>query len=184
MEKEVDTDISNLINCENQILIPRKGVMEMRKFCERSEFVEIGFDEKQAVLKNKNSLMIIRLLNGDFPKYNTILNTISKNKFIEIDRNKFILALKRVNLFRDDEFSAIKFSLSEKTLNLSSQNMEIGSGNENLTIAYTGEEMDIGFNARYFIESLQVMESERIKCYLSSQDYTFFNCKVMMILVM
>lgn len=173
MEREVDTDIANLINCERQILIPRKGVMEMRKFCEKSEFIELGFDEKQAVLKNENSLMIIRLLNGDFPKYKTILSAINKDQFIEIDRSEFILALKRVNLFSDDEFSAIKFSLSENMLDLSSQNMEIGSGNEKLGIAYTGEGMDIGFNARYFIESLQVMESEKIKCYLSSQDTPF-----------
>ncbi len=172
MERSVDTDISNL-KMDKAILVPRKGVMEMRKFCEKSEFVEIGFDEKQAVLKNENSLMIIRLLNGDFPKYKTILNAINKDQFIEIDRNEFILALKRINLFRDDEFSAIKFNLSENLLTLSSKDIDIGSGIEKLSIVYSGEKMDIGFNARYFIESLQVMQSKKIKCYLSSQETPF-----------
>jgi DNA polymerase-3 subunit beta len=172
MEKEVDTDISKM-NYEKPILIPRKGVLEMRKFCEKSEFIEIGFDEKQAVLKNEDSLMIIRLLNGDFPKYETILNAINREKFIEIDKNEFILALKRINLFSDDEFSSIKFTLSENLLSLSSKDMDIGSGIEKLKISYIGEEMDIGFNARYFIESLQVMQSKKIKCYLSSKDTPF-----------
>lgn len=172
MERSVDTDISNF-KMDKAILVPRKGVMEMKKFCEKSEFVEIGFDEKQAVLKNENSLMIIRLLNGDFPKYKTILNAINKDQFIEIERNEFILALKRINLFRDDEFSAIKFNLSENLLTMSSKDIDIGSGIEKMSIIYSGEEMDIGFNARYFIESLQVMQSKKIKCYLSSQETPF-----------
>ncbi len=172
MEREVDTDISN-INCDKTILVPRKGILEMRKFCEKSEFIELGFDEKQAVLKNENSLMIIRLLNGDFPKYKTILKAISRENFIEIDRNEFIMALKRINIFSDEELGAIKFNLNDNLLSLSSNDMEIGGGKEELKISYTGEEINIGFNARYFIESMQVMNSDKIKCYLSSNETPF-----------
>ncbi len=172
MEREVDADISELY-CEKNILIPRKGILEIKKFCEKGKFIEIGFDEKQAVLKTETSLMIIRLLDGDFPKYKNILSAINKDTFIEIKRNEFVMALKRINLFSEDEFSSIKFTVSDNLLSLSSQDIEIGSGKEEIKIDYSGEELNIGFNVRYFIESLQVMNSEFIKCYLNSESTPF-----------
>ncbi|HYX09127.1 MAG TPA: DNA polymerase III subunit beta [Bacteroidales bacterium] len=172
MEREVDTDISKL-NCEKTILIPRKGILEIKKICEKKEFIEIGFDAKQAVLKTENTLMIIRLLNGDFPNYKNIVNAINKDKFIEINKSDFIAALKRVNLFSNDEYSSVKFSLKENLLTLTSQDLEIGSGNEDLKISYSGEDLIIGFNVKYFIESLQVMNSDKIKGYLNSENTPF-----------
>lgn len=172
MEKEVDTDISKL-DCDRTILIPKRGILEIKKLCEKSEFVEIGFDAKQAVLKTENTLMIIRLLNGDFPKYENIINAINKENFIEIDRMEFMSALKRVNLFSDDEYVSISFSLTKDLLTLSSPNMDIGSGEEKIKISYSGEDILIGFNVKLFIEALQVMNSEKIKGYLNSNSTPF-----------
>ncbi len=172
MEREVDTDISKL-DCDRIVLIPKRGILEIKKLCEKSEFVEIGFDSKQAVLKTESILMIIRLLNGDFPKYENIIKTINKENFIEIDRMEFMAALKRVNLFSDDEYISISFSLTKDLLTLSSANMDIGSGEEKIKISYSGEDILIGFNVKLFIEALQVMNSKKIKGYLNSNNTPF-----------
>ncbi len=172
MEKEVDTDISKL-DCDRTLLIPKRGVLEIKKLCEKTEFVEIGFDTKQVVLKTENTLMIIRLLSGEFPKYRNIINSINKETFIEIDRIEFISALRRVNLFSDDEYFSISFNLTKDLLTLTSANMDIGSGKEKIKISYSGEDILIGFNVKFFIEALQVMNSEKIKGYLNSNNTPF-----------
>ena len=168
MEREIETDIEKM-NLEKTTLIPRKGIQEIKKLCENEEFIEFGFDDKQAIAKTENSLLIIRLLNGDFPDYRNILKAISRESFIEIERLSLISALKRINLFTEDLFNTVQFNFTENNLKLSSQNMDIGSGQEEIAIKFSGEELKLGFNGKYFVEALQVMNSVCIKAYLSSE---------------
>ncbi len=169
MEREVDTDLSALV-FDRTILIPRKGVQEMGRFCERYDFVEIGFDDKQVLLRSEDSLLIIRLMNGDFPKYDNILDIIERKNAIKVERKPFMAAMKRINLFTEEAFSAVRFEFANGKLTLTSQNMDIGSGKEELAVDYDGQDLSLGFNGRYFIETLQVMQSDRVTAYINSDE--------------
>jgi DNA polymerase-3 subunit beta len=125
---------------------------------------------KQLIVKTKNTLMLIRLMNGDFPDYRNIVNVIEKEENIEINKEMFLESLKRTNLFTEDTFNAIQFTFTDNKLILSSQNMDIGSAKDELAVNYTGELMDLGFNCRYFIETLQVMKSDAVKAYINSDQ--------------
>jgi DNA polymerase-3 subunit beta len=109
-------------------------------------------------------------MNGDFPDYRNIVNVIEKNNIIEMDKGFFLEALKRTNLFTEDIFNAIQFIFEENKLTLSSQNMDIGNAKDELEVNYAGDTMDLGFNCRYFIETLQVMKSDIIKAYINSDQ--------------
>ena len=123
MEKELDKESDN-INIEKNTLVPRKGVSEIKKACEGQKNFSLGADKKQLVVKTKNSLMIVRLMNGEFPDYKSIVKVIEKDNFIEIERSKFLDSLKRTNLFSEDTFNAIQLSVEDNKLILSSQNMD------------------------------------------------------------
>ncbi|MBU0482524.1 MAG: DNA polymerase III subunit beta [Proteobacteria bacterium] len=151
-------------------LIPRKGVQEIRKFCESCDTVAIGFENNQAVLKSDNSLMIIRLMNGDFPDYRNIINIIGQDSYIEIDRISLINSLKRMILFTEDRFNAVKFHFDKNVLMLSSESMDIGNAKDILNIDYHGPVMTLGFNGKYFVEAMQVMSSEMIRAYINSEE--------------
>ena len=114
--------------------------------------------------------MLIRLMNGDFPDYRNIVNVIEKENIIEIDKGMFMESLKRTNLFTEDTFNAIQFTFGDNKLVLSSQNMDIGSAKDEMEVIYSGEPMDLGFNCRYFIETLQVMKSDTVKAYINSDQ--------------
>jgi DNA polymerase-3 subunit beta len=169
MKKELDKECDD-ISIEKNTLIPKKGVSEIKKIIEGQKNFSIGSDKKQLVIKTKNSLMIVRLMNGEFPDYRSIVNVIEKNNFIEIERIGFLESLKRTNLFTEDTFNAIQLSIDDNKLILSSHNMDYGNAKDEMEIKYTGEALELGFNCRYFIDTLQVMRSDMIKAYVNSDQ--------------
>ena len=169
MSREVDTSIDSL-RMNSNTLIPRRGVQEIRKFCENKNKFSFAVEEKQAVLKSEESLLIIRLMEGDFPDFQGLLNILSKDNSIHIDRLRFLEGLKRINLFTEDIFHAIKIDIEENKMVLTSQNADFGSAKDEFSVDYSGENLSMGFNCRYFIESLQVMEGKIITASINNQE--------------
>lgn len=169
MEQELNEENKEII-IEKNTLIPKKGVYEIKKTCEGHKHLFIGSDKKQLVVKTKNSLMIIRLMNGEFPDYKGIVNVIEKKNLIEIERTGFLESLKRTNLFTEESFNAIQLNVEGNKLELSSQNMDYGNAKDEMEINYEGEPMELGFNCQYFIDTLQVMRSGKIRAFVNSDQ--------------
>jgi len=169
MSKEVDKKTDKLLF--NPItLIPRRGIQEIRKFCEDKDTFQFGIEKKQAVLQSEESLLIIRLMQGEFPDFESILKVISRDNVVEIDRLRFLEALKRINLFTEDMFKAVKIEINGNHMVLNSQNADYGSAKDEFEVVYAGEPLSLGFNCRYFIDALQVMEGKTVKAYISSDE--------------
>jgi len=151
-------------------LIPRRGIHEIRKFTDEVDTFKLGIETKQAVLKSEESLLIVRLMEGEFPNFENILNVITMDNLILINRIQFLESLKRINLFTEDMFHAIKLEIDNNILVLTSQNADFGSARDEIEVQYSGEPLSLGFNCRYFIESLLVMEGEIIQAAINSDQ--------------
>ncbi|PIE58027.1 MAG: DNA polymerase III subunit beta [Desulfobulbus propionicus] len=169
MSREVDEKIDDLYVPETT-LIPRRGVQEIRKFCENRDSFYFGIEEKQAFFKSDNGLLVIRLMEGVFPDVNNIINAIGRENIIQINRIRFLESLKRINLFTEDLFHAIKMELKDEKMILTSQNSDYGSAKDEFSVKYEGKFLSLGFNCRYFIDTLQVIEGETIQASISSND--------------
>ncbi len=169
MEKDVAFDTDQL-NLNEVTLVPKKGVQELRKFCERKDTIQISFEEKQMVVTDKDEVMVIRLRQGEFPKYNAIVDAVKFENPIEIDRVPFLESLKRINLFTEDLFHTIHLRIENNMMVLSSQNADIGNAKDEQSVSYNGEPLSLGFNCRYFIETLQVMDCEKLNAYINSNE--------------
>ncbi len=169
MSKEVDESLDSL-EMNPITLIPRRGVQEIRKFCDNADSFSFSIEKKQAVLKSSDSLLIIRLMEGEFPDYQSILQGLSNDNIITIDRMRFLESLKRINLFTEDLFHAIKMEITDTDMVLTSQNADFGSAKDEFTVEYEGESLSMGFNCRYFIDALQVIDGDVIKASISSDE--------------
>ncbi len=169
MEKMVNEDVDAVI-LNPVTLIPKKGILEWKKFCESRDKVEISFEKKQMVLRDDKAVMVIRLKTGEFPNYAAIINSIRQENKLEISRIPFLDSLKRINLFTEHNFHTIKINLDTNLMILSSQNAELGNAKDEHVISYSGEPLVLGFNCRYFIETLQVMEGEKLEAYINSSN--------------
>jgi DNA polymerase-3 subunit beta len=169
MEKDVAVDVDDLY-LNDITLIPKKGVQELRKFSEHRDTIDVSFEKKQMVVRDGDAIMVIRLKQGEFPQYKAIINAVQIDNCIKISRIPFLESLKRINLFTEDIFHTIQLQIEGDTMILSSQNADIGNAKDEQKIAYSGESLKLGFNCRYFIETLQVMECDTVEAYINSEN--------------
>ncbi len=169
MQKEVLLNIDKM-ELNNVTLIPKKGLQEWKKFCENRDSIEVSFEKKQLVIRDRNAIMIIRLKHGEFPQYSAIVNAVELTHCLKINRILFLDSLKRINIFTEDIYHTIQLNIEKGKMILSSQNVELGNAKDELTIDYSGEPLTLGFNCRYFIETLQVMDCEVVEAYINSNS--------------
>ena len=171
------TIIENEVNCDleslslNEItLIPKKGLVEWRKFCEQRDVIDFSFQGKQLVVKDESAILIIRLKSGEFPNYRAIIEAVEKNNILRVKRVPFLNSLKRISIFTEDIFHTIQLSINNSSMVLSSQNSDLGNAKDEIQIEYDGLPLTLAFNCRYFIETLQVMESETVDVFINSEN--------------
>jgi DNA polymerase-3 subunit beta len=167
------------------VLLPRKGVMEMKKVLDEKEGgFFLGISQKNAVMKRDNTVITVRLLEGEFPDYRRVIPK-DNDKKVSAKREDLLASLKRVSILSTDKIKGVKFGFSDSRLVLSSSSPEIGEATEEVDINYSEDEIEIAFNARYFIDVLEALKDEEVSINLKDslspgiirpaggEDYTY-----------
>ena len=146
-------------------ILPRKGVTELAKFAERAGEapIEAYLGRKNLDIVSHGERLVIRLIEGDFPKYEQVIPKDTAEdpfKVIDVRRESLVSALRRVCILANERSFGIRVSFSTGNLELSTQGSDRGEGKEEMECTYRGEFFQIGFNARYFLDILNVMKSE------------------------
>jgi DNA polymerase III subunit beta len=138
-------------------LIPRKTLAELTKLTTSFEGeISLGSDENHIYFEVGPRLLISRRLSGQFPNYEMVMPK-GNDKSIKFDSVQLNQAIRRVALMADDRSHAVRFHLAPKQLQISSQNAEEGDASEVVATEYEGEETEIGFNAQYLQDFLNVV---------------------------
>jgi DNA polymerase-3 subunit beta len=138
-------------------LIPRKTLAELNKLTAGYEGdISLGMDGNHIFFEVGPRLLISRMLYGQFPNYDMVMPK-NNDKSIQFDGALLNAAIRRVALMSDERSHAIRFHLEPNQLVISSQNAEEGEARETVQTDYSGEETDIGFNAQYLQDFLNVV---------------------------
>ncbi len=143
-------------------VIPGKTLMELAKILgDDDEAVSILTSKNQILFKTGNTIIISRVLEGDFINYQQLIPN-EHNIKIKMERSKLLEACDRAALFARDSSNTIRFEIAEDIMNIRS-NSEKGNVHEELHISKSGGDLEIAFNPRYFIEALKVIDKEEIE---------------------
>ena len=138
-------------------LIPRKTLAELTKLTAGYEGdISLGMDGNHIFFEVGPRLLISRMLYGQFPNYDMVMPK-NNDKSVQFDGALLNSAIRRVALMADERSHAIRFHLEPNQLVISAQNAEEGEARETVQADYNGEETDIGFNAQYLQEFLNVI---------------------------
>ena len=143
------------------VLIPKKGLVEVAKFLDSEGPVKIGFKDNNFIVKKETETLIIRLLEGDFPQYGDII-VKNEGHDIVLDRQLFLMMLKRMSILSSDEYKGVIFHFTEDKLVINSTNPDIGESKEDMDLAYKGESVEVMYNPRFFIDTLGVLDEDKV----------------------
>lgn len=149
---------------EFKAIVPGKYLNEVAKILDESfDHVKISIDDNQAVFEIENCKIITSLLEGDFLDYNSLIKNEHDCR-VKINKDLLLDAFERVDLIAGvkEKREAVDMKVEIGKMNLSC-NSTIGSANEELTVESEGENINLRFNSRYFLDALKNIEDEDIE---------------------
>lgn len=170
------------------VILPRKGLSEAKKLVDGNGDggpVTLKIDTSIAKVACGSAELFMRLIEGEFPDYNQVIPEAGPVA-VELDRNDVLATLRRVSLLSSERSKGVRLTLREGQLEVRANNPDLGEAAEEVEAQYQGDELSIGFNARYLIDVLTVVpEGERIELRVtddvspgvlrvgSDEDYTY-----------
>ena len=153
---------TEVIGLEKGILLPKKGLMELSKLLDAGgEGVWIKIKGNNFIVKKEDVILIMRLLDAEFPDYRQVIPQKTK-KHIRMKRNQILESLHRVSILSSEKTRGVKFLFSQDILELSSYNPELGEAKDEVPVDYKGEDISVGFNSRFVLEVLNILNSDEI----------------------
>ncbi len=142
------------------VIVPRKAVGELgRLLADAEETVEIAVSAAKIRFGFGAGYLTSKLIDGSFPDYERVIPKSNAN-VLRVENSDFSAAVDRVSTVSADRTRSIKLALDSDRLRLTVNNPEAGSALEELSVDYSGDPIEIGFNARYLLEVAQQIDGE------------------------
>lgn len=153
------------------VIIPRKGIMEIKKILDGTdmESVRLSIEGTQLVLSLGSTVLLIRLIEGRYPNYQQLIPQ-QINTHIQVNREHFLSSVRRVALMANQKSKTIQLSFAAGKLEISSNNPEFGDAKEEIDVEQTGENVKIGFNAKFVTDILTAMTEDKIDIEFKDQN--------------
>ncbi len=140
------------------IIIPRKGMLEIRRLLDRVQGdVSLGIGEQHLFVKADELSMSVKLNSVQFPPYKAVIPT-SHQRRVVVSREELLGALRRAEVMAPEKTATVRLQLGKGKLELTADNPDLGVAHQELPVDYDGEALVAGFNARYLIEILEVID--------------------------
>ena len=149
-------------------ILPKKPAALLKSLLPKEDFdVKLEFDDKNAFFTLSNYKLICRLVEGNYPSYNSVIPQNNPNKLI-IDRVEFYNTVRRVSVFSNQASNLVRLKLTENQLVVSAQDVDFSiSAVERLNCQYEGDDMEIGFKSTFLQEILSNLSATDVKVELS-----------------
>lgn len=149
-------------------ILPKKPASLLKSLLPKEDFdVKLEFDEKNAFFTLSKFKLICRLVEGNYPSYNSVIPQNNPNQLV-IDRVEFYNTVRRVSVFSNQASNLVRLKLTENQLVVSAQDIDFSiSAVERLNCQYEGEDMEIGFKSTFLQEILSNLSATDVKMELS-----------------
>jgi len=146
----------------HDLIVPPKALEQVRRLFPAEEDLEIARGENHIGFRSPFTSVFSRLIEGPYPNYELVIPRDNDRSAVA-DKGALISALKRMSVVASDQTHRIRLSFNSGMLKFSVQTPDLGEAQDELPIRYTGDQLDIGFNASYLLEILRYIPTDEVK---------------------
>lgn len=154
---------------EKGIIVSRRGLTELKKVLGNSEAeVSISLQDNNCIFKTDRTIVVTRLLEGGYPDYQQVIPT-ANDKHIILERKVFTGALRRAHVIASEKGEGVKFTIQKNIMEIRSGGPDVGDVQEEINIDYQGDPIEVSFNARYLLDILNILDTEKVMIELKEE---------------
>jgi len=164
--------ISTGVSEQRQVIVPRKGVVELHRLLESDDTaVEVQLGKNHIRLILPNVTFTSKLIDGKFPDYQQV---IPKNPGhnMQVNREQLHQVFNRIAVLSNEKFRGMRLQLQPNLLRASVHNPEQEEAEEEIEVNYSGDEFEIGFNIGYFMDALSAIRSDEVRVSFTDSNHS------------
>lgn len=169
--KYIRTDIKG-DEVDHDMIIPRKSLNLLKSVIpsDKSTDINLEFNASNAFFSFENVKMVCRLIDERYPDYDNVIPNDNSNIVI-LDRSEILGSLKRISIYANKTTNQVRFKISGSEILISAEDLDFSNeANERISCEHDGDNIEIGFNAKFLIEMLSNIESDKVRFKLSEPN--------------
>jgi len=160
--REIDSEVAT------SFIVPKKALNLLKNALPDNGEVKLAFNKANAFLSFNDTNLVCRLIDARYPDHNAVIPSDNAS-LLTVSREDLQSSLKRIAIYANKTTNQVILNINDGSLTVSAQDLDFSNeATEQLTCTYDGEPLTIGFNAKFLIEMLTVLESDEVKMELSS----------------
>lgn len=157
-----EAGISTGLNEAVRVIVPRKGIIElMRLLGGDAEKIKVTVTGNHIRIQKDNACFTSKLIDGRFPEYQRVIPDVS-GTLVSADREKLKDSLTRASILSSEKYRGVRIMLSANSLRALTHNPEQEEAEEEVEVEYQGEDIEIGFNVSYLLDTLSIIQTEKV----------------------
>jgi len=157
---DLETDLG--VAQDRQMIVPRKGVLELsRMLSESDDQVELALGKNHVRLVKGSMVFTSKLIDGRFPDYQAVIPK-GTDKHIKLPRDSFMLALQRASILSNEKYKGVRLEASNDSVKIVAHNPQHEEAVEEMEAELNFEHIAIGFNVTYLLDALNAIEGNTV----------------------
>ncbi len=157
-----DIALEGADGAKSQVIVPRKGVLELQRLLDGDEDVQITLGSNHIRINVGNIRFTSKLIDGRFPDYDRVIPE-TKSNVVKSSKDALRQCLQRAAILSNEKYRGVRLEFHKGNIRIHANNPDQEEAEDELEVDYTGEEMEIGFNVNYLLDALAAVDDDNVE---------------------
>jgi len=164
-----ETQLAAAATQNQQVILPRKGVLELQRILGGEGEIELAIGTNHLRVQIGDVRFTSKLIDGKFPEYGRVIPAKPPH-VMSASRELLKQALQRTSILSNEKYRGVRLSFGPNTLTIQAHNPEQEEAEDQIEVAYSGAELEIGFNVTYLLDALAAVDADTVEVAITDSN--------------